>query len=306
MVDRPDSNKCKLCNFEGTSQTSLSSHSRVYHGLCTKCDRIFDDDTSFKDHKAIGCVIECDKCNYTSHDKRIYRLHVSTKHKFCWICEQTIDDDMIKHMGDLHGEKTYKCDQCDYHTLRYGGLVRHQWIHASKKRLDCNLCDSSFNYLYRLTSHKWTIHGIRDDNSKLDQRSVPKKRRSGNKSSSKTTGEISTDTDPKLNKIFTEESNKEPPEADEDDEVPEKVEDCQFYKCEVCSKELEGIKNLKEHFQTDHENIRLDKQCEKCEFVSVFITNLMKHRKTYHAKMKRSKAKKKVTSSSTQQLVTLD
>ena len=53
----------------------------------------------------------------------------------------------------LRGDKSNKCNQCDYATSRSGDLRKHLKTHRREKQNKCNLCDFASSRAEHLRTH---------------------------------------------------------------------------------------------------------------------------------------------------------
>ena len=57
------------------------------------------------------------------------------------------------------GEKSNKCNQCDYASIQAGDLKKHLKIHSGEKPNKCNQCDYASSYASHLRTHLKTHSG---------------------------------------------------------------------------------------------------------------------------------------------------
>ena len=136
---------CNICDRKLNSMTALKFHRKIYHEddrmekvPCHICGlniaKMYLDDHVVNRHnqqeKSISCL-ECDKKFYS----QIQLTH---------------------HMKQVHAEKKFMCNQCDYKSSQKHNLKVHQAIH-SDERLSCNVCHEKLKYT-SLSSHMRNKH----------------------------------------------------------------------------------------------------------------------------------------------------
>ena len=63
------------------------------------------------------------------------------------------------HLKTHSGEKPNKCNQCDYESLNAGNLKRHLKVHSGEKSNKCNKCDYASSRAGDLRKHLKTHSG---------------------------------------------------------------------------------------------------------------------------------------------------
>ena len=67
--------------------------------------------------------------------------------------------DLMAHMKMHSGEKTNKCNQCDYASSEAGNLRKHLKTHSGEKSNKCNQCDFASSQATPLKTHLKTHSG---------------------------------------------------------------------------------------------------------------------------------------------------
>ena len=90
-------------------------------------------------------------------------LQWSKGEKFaCDECGAVLSSDKIwqRHKKNVHGDKLFPCDQCDYKTKRTNGLKLHKNIvHEGIMPYQCKECDYKASTSSTLTKHNKSNHG---------------------------------------------------------------------------------------------------------------------------------------------------
>ena len=294
--------KCSYCDEIFLGEKNLQSHFKLVHpGMnpykCTKCDMTFQIEQSLQGHiaKNICSKHKCDDCNETFLSARILKSHIlavheGTNHHECPICKIRLStaSTLRKHIEIVHeGKKPHKCTECDHVTSMKTSLEKHMLRKhniqpkPNQKTMErkCPLCDESFFNKPDLKSHfQFTHPGI-------NPYKCP---------------------DPECDKSFMayDHFNKH------FQTVHEKKKP---YLCADCGYGADGKAILKKHIDTVHKRIKphmctvcgrgfalpyglyehmkrhtgtKDHLCKYCDFKSVCSTNLRRHIKTIHLKVR--------------------
>lgn len=102
---------CEFCGFSTKYKQTLQDHMQSVH-----------EDKTFS----------CSNCVYTSKNKRSLVKHsrkCSGQSFSCNLCQDTFVTEKLHrvHLRKVHGQfESFKCDHCDYVTVKKGNLVKHQ------------------------------------------------------------------------------------------------------------------------------------------------------------------------------------
>ena len=74
------------------------------------------------------------------------KIHSGEKTNKCNQCDYDSSQagDLRKHLKMHSGEKSYKCNQCNYASSHAGDLRNHSKIHSGENSNKCNQCDFAF------------------------------------------------------------------------------------------------------------------------------------------------------------------
>ena len=118
---------------------------------------------------------KCDHCDYRTHIKSVFERHIDTVHLkkmeyTCYICTKNFSLQLTLdlHLHSVHSEKTdlkeYKCEFCDYKTVRKVDIGRHKMTHLDlPASFHCDICGKFYKSARLVKQHKYRNHEIRDD-----------------------------------------------------------------------------------------------------------------------------------------------
>ena len=113
--------------------------------------------------------LEEDNFNETIKVEDVVKTKVKTKSKNCPSCGKYFEKDLSKHIGRVHGEKRFTCEQCDAKFIVQGNLNRHvKEVHIGEL-VQCDLCPYKAKDKRYVMKHARKAHPLVDVNKmKLD------------------------------------------------------------------------------------------------------------------------------------------
>jgi len=132
---------CDLCTFKSPRYREVLRHKVRVHDksspdyTCEFCGFSTKYKQTLQDHMQSvheNQTFSCDNCVYTSKNKRSLVKHsrkCSGRSFSCIMCQDTFVTEKLHrvHMRKVHGQfESFKCDNCDYVTIKKGNLVKHQ------------------------------------------------------------------------------------------------------------------------------------------------------------------------------------
>lgn len=137
---------CYKCEESFLSYAQRNRHLINVHGdnrkfICKYCGKNFDVRKSMVEHM------------------RKNHLQVVGRHQ-CDVCDQRfhVPSHLREHKASHTGEKLYKCDVCDKAYPRRQSLLEH--IRSHSRKVQCNLCESSFSQGQELQHHLEVQHQV--------------------------------------------------------------------------------------------------------------------------------------------------
>ena len=177
--------QCNICNVTVKSQKHLKSHIKKMHEerkdkfTCNDCGKQLLSKLSFKLHreaiheqKKYACDI-CDRkfTQKTPLNTHMKRIHFQEANYNCSKCERPpfVTSEALKRHEKIHernGEKTHKCDQCDFKGYDKIQVQKHKVsVHSTTMRFTCQICDKTFKQRRSLTHHSRKHHSNEDVNT---------------------------------------------------------------------------------------------------------------------------------------------
>ena len=134
---------CEQCDYQATTQTSLTKHIKSVHEsaiyVCDQCDYMTMWQSNLTNHIKVKheCVrYACDQCDYQAKQKHHLGSHIKSKHE---------------------GVKYY-CDQCDYQATQQANLNAHIKSKHEGVKYPCEQCGKKFTSQSSLTHHIRSKH----------------------------------------------------------------------------------------------------------------------------------------------------
>ena len=158
---------CSECDFVETSKDRMKTHSVEMHSSQEEQSNKMDQSPGLK---------KCEKCGYKADRNRNFMKHMDRKdhadiqHK-CDQCDFWNNSfrKLNSHKQQNHPKSVgylKKCDQCEFKTEDLGSLRLHLKDHIDLK-LNCKICEISFQSRKRLKKHMIKSHGEPMYNCKL-------------------------------------------------------------------------------------------------------------------------------------------
>lgn len=165
--DRPW--KCDLCPKTCTQQSSLQAHKESAHKefkvelTCHYCGKLVKGRNRIYRHlkvhteKGIPCTV-CHKIlkNRNSLSQHMHR-HTGVKSYTCEKCASTFytSSELANHKRTVHnkGKYWYKCDLCDYKSMRSEMAKKHKARHT-ESNVPCTVCGMFFDSTQKLLLHQ--------------------------------------------------------------------------------------------------------------------------------------------------------
>ncbi|CAH0549823.1 unnamed protein product [Brassicogethes aeneus] len=141
-----------------------------------------DSEVANKEEKEIGknsdprCAYECKQCSVIFFKKELLESHslkcltpvvVVDKEKMfkCYICEKKFQTKkgLLNHKKFIHNkekQEQFKCEKCEYQSLREGNLKVHLKIHDRSRYLKCKFCPYLTAALKTLNAHILSKHKL--------------------------------------------------------------------------------------------------------------------------------------------------
>ena len=148
---------CPLAYITFNTVKSLNTHHTLYHPnityKCKNCNTTVMTPSSWKYHKYCQKpkLVTCDICNkkftYSSRMRQHRRSHMTQKHFKCFHgkCNKVYKhpQDLTRHTA-MHMMVKYECELCDKRFKQKRLLQRHEAIHSTTLRYNCQECNAKF------------------------------------------------------------------------------------------------------------------------------------------------------------------
>ncbi|XP_074658636.1 zinc finger protein 711-like [Tubulanus polymorphus] len=175
---------CQLCSFKTKRESHYKSHMSI-HEKNPDCSFYGCDHCSFvtlrlghlRRHEAKHSAVQyqCQKCKYSTDSEKLLHRHMRQKHSSadkrqkmtfsCPKCTYTTKTQplLIRHLNvhlnprvDMEPEliQSYRCEHCDYVTIKKEHFCRHMLCHSEKRPYLCDLCGAAFKRQDTLRQHK--------------------------------------------------------------------------------------------------------------------------------------------------------
>ena len=139
--DKVELIKCDLCDFSSKNPEEMEKHITSLHpevcSSCEICGKVFSTAKALERHTIANHERkDCELCNITF--KQVRQLQ--------------------EHMASVH-ELYHYCDKCDFKSATKYQLADHKrFKHERGKEIECNQCDSKFNWNAALQLHIKMVH----------------------------------------------------------------------------------------------------------------------------------------------------
>ncbi|KAF5278832.1 hypothetical protein FQR65_LT03520 [Abscondita terminalis] len=136
--------KCNLCDYKSTRNAHLKSHMHKHTLKCDSCNYTTLVETEFSDHKKTHAEVPSNA-----------NLSIECETGTSPTDEIDLFDRKTLHTGDVDAsrsaeEKKFKCDLCDYRSVRKGYLQ----LHMNKHYLKCDKCEYKTLAQIEFSDHK--------------------------------------------------------------------------------------------------------------------------------------------------------
>ena len=110
-------------------------------------------------------MYECDECEFQAFTSTLMEQHIQEQNHSCgrYKC-QFCDFKTLKlkylytHIEEIHPIERFRCDACEYIGVSYNSLVHHkQYVHQGKS-FSCNQCPYKTSTLGSVEVHKARVH----------------------------------------------------------------------------------------------------------------------------------------------------
>ena len=213
-----------------------------------------------------------DNYNETIKIEHVVKTEVKQKSKNCPYCGKYFENDLSRHIGRVHGEKKWSCEQCDAKFIVKGNLDRHvKEVHIGEL-VQCDVCPYKSKDKRYVIKHATNAHPLVDVNKmKLDiiiDNEWPYDRKALREETS-----ISVNERKKEEKIFLKEEK-------ERKKTLLKLINKKVPLCPHCGKEFSREDNLIKHIAFTHEGKVF--KCNFCVKCYKDRRDLVRHVATYH------------------------
>ena len=163
----PNSIICSICceKFENTKSWKL--HKKMIHQkkkkyLCSFCPAKFIQKCQLKSHiknsrlkgHEVKFKHQCPFCPAMFEQKIGVKMHIETVHE-----KKKEHQCSLSSWGRQKGNKSFKCEVCDYRSSRKCDLKKHiSLVHEAKKRFKCDICKAIIITKYGLKRHINSVH----------------------------------------------------------------------------------------------------------------------------------------------------
>ena len=150
-LDKHSLLNCKQCQFSTIRNEEMRDHIQGFHeGIiytCEQCGFVTKSKQMLRNHiksKHMSRSLQCmeENCSFSTYSDKILRNHIEVKHegRVRYKCENMNCDfgtnrkDSLKDHSFIHtGEKTHKCNQCNYTSYHEGNFKEHVKTHNKGK-----------------------------------------------------------------------------------------------------------------------------------------------------------------------------
>ena len=168
--------ECDKCDYKFGQKDFLIKHQLRIHGngirhlKCHQCPKTYKWETDFNRHmeKHSDKKYQCDSCVKQFVEKRKLQYHIKSVHlKVNYMCKAvncyygsfsllTLKAHVLK-VHDV--ENDFKCNLCQYRTVRSGDLKRHlKTKHLKGEKIQCPLCEYQCVRKDNLIQHQKKVH----------------------------------------------------------------------------------------------------------------------------------------------------
>ena len=113
-------------------------------------------------------VHKCNQCDYASvwawdlkKRKKSHSGGKNVQRQSMWLCFLFFASNFRRHMKTLSGEKSHKCNQCDFTSVQACDLKKHLKTHSGEKNHKCKQCDYASVQTADLRKHLKTHSGVK-------------------------------------------------------------------------------------------------------------------------------------------------
>ena len=157
-LDRTENINCKVCpstfnQFGHLKKHIESQHIELKH-QCLKCSKFFNYKHHLKEHVERfheRKIYECEQCGHKLHSSSGIKHHISAVHKKVFYeCSFEACDYKASQKSQIslhirsyhHGEKKFKCNNCDFRAFKKCTLQKHVDSHGSFH--PCDICKKEY------------------------------------------------------------------------------------------------------------------------------------------------------------------
>ena len=297
---------CEICNSEFTRPGSLQTHMATVHSLgkihpCNQCDKVFQRIDGLRRH--VSRVHEkmrhfkCEFCEKEFFAKKDFILHVPVHQR-----QKTNESKRIPKPKSLHSKDSdnrYQCELCEKQFSFRQSLTKHfnEYHVKEKEALKCLQCNKKFDYRKDLTQHVNVTHLKKQPKIFNSNETINFENEVITNSESYVEENVDFDSTYKGIGLKEEDEQNNSVKCEQGSRVGSKIFRSNFLiskeglvvkdsknvskklqnnlKCDLCEKVFHYKKNLKNHFQRHHNEIKFS--CTFCDKQFAYKLNLARH-----------------------------
>ena len=172
---------CTVCNMKFAHKVTLRAHAEAQHSgkekkKCNECQYEAYRTGDINEHiKRVhqGKMLSCKYCSFQAKTRGNMKYHMKSIHDGittinCDQCEfefeytMNSEKKLLIHKETMHGERSYKCEHCDYESKSKQYFMRHEQVNHSRSKIVCGQCSFSTKQITSLKYHVKSAHeGVR-------------------------------------------------------------------------------------------------------------------------------------------------